>query len=794
MASLAAVMVLCSPVLNAQDCNNNGQTDDLDIAQGLSSDCDANSIPDECDIAANALADCNQNGLLDACEPVGASLLTGLQNGEVAISGDTMLISEAAPILEPGEVPGGEPLPPRSVDVYERLGTQWLLTGSLTPSDNIVDDNFGMSLAIDGNLAAVGAPGSSGQQGAVYLFERTGASWVQVDLLTAENPAIDDFYGISVGIHGTDVIVGAPQTQEVEVEPGTSGFAEMWSQTGTSWSRTGHVSVSNPLIGGEENGAAVALGEGGWAFVGAPGANAGSGRVHTYLQAGGTWLHVSSLLASDAGQNTLFGTHIETDGTTLVVVADRSPNVNGPIGAIYTFLRTAATWTQVDKTTSPLNANNTNAYGRSISLIGEHLTVGEPNIDNQQGSVHLYRRDGLGWQLRESLRPATILNGDRYGTSAATNGTWTGVVAEGIPSSFVTHTEISEDCDGNGIDDRCDIASGTHQDCDGNGIPDNCDIADGTSPDCDEDGIPDSCNLVDGAPDCNLNDVPDSCDIAQGTSTDCNGDSIADDCQTDCDENGIPDDCDLANGTPDCDGNLIPDSCDLAFGFSEDCNGNGVPDSCDLTDGLSDCDGDSLLDSCEIALGEDDCDLNGIPDSCEISDAPSLDCNSNGQLDSCDIDLALSPDCDGNQVPDECQVSAGTSEDCNTNGIPDECELPDLVDITPPQIVGTPDNMTGSADAGACSTTMTWIAPAATDNCGPPPLVVASHLPGSSFSVGTTTVSFTAEDQYGNNSATSFTITITDDELPLILDLPASMTQTADAGTCGASVMWAAPT
>lgn len=125
LASLAAAMVLCSPVLNAQDCNNNGQTDDLDIAQGLSSDCDANSIPDECDIEADALADCNQNGLLDACEPVGASLLTGLQNGEVAISGDTMLISEAAPILEPGEVPGGEPLPPRSVDVYERLGTRF---------------------------------------------------------------------------------------------------------------------------------------------------------------------------------------------------------------------------------------------------------------------------------------------------------------------------------------------------------------------------------------------------------------------------------------------------------------------------------------------------------------------------------------------------------------------------------------------------------------------------------------------------------------------------------------------
>jgi hypothetical protein len=51
------------------------------------------------------------------------------------------------------------------------------------------------------------------------------------------------------------------------------------------------------------------------------------------------------------------------------------------------------------------------------------------------------------------------------------------------------------DCNGNGVDDKCDIATGTSQDCNGNGIPDSCDIASEYSLDCQFDGIPDECQL-----------------------------------------------------------------------------------------------------------------------------------------------------------------------------------------------------------------------------------------------------------------------------------------------------------
>ncbi len=50
------------------------------------------------------------------------------------------------------------------------------------------------------------------------------------------------------------------------------------------------------------------------------------------------------------------------------------------------------------------------------------------------------------------------------------------------------------DCNGNGVDDSIDIASGTSQDCNGNGMPDECDLDSGASDDCNVNGIPDECD------------------------------------------------------------------------------------------------------------------------------------------------------------------------------------------------------------------------------------------------------------------------------------------------------------
>ncbi|NBV63655.1 MAG: hypothetical protein EBR71_04140 [Planctomycetes bacterium] len=73
-----------------------------------------------------------------------------------------------------------------------------------------------------------------------------------------------------------------------------------------------------------------------------------------------------------------------------------------------------------------------------------------------------------------------------------------------------------------------------------------------------------------------------------------------------------------------------------------------------------------------------DCNANGIPDSCEIANGSAADCNHNGIPDACDIAGGMA-DCNGNGQLDSCELANGTAIDQNGNGIPDSCDpMPSL--------------------------------------------------------------------------------------------------------------------
>ncbi|MBK8504514.1 MAG: HYR domain-containing protein [Saprospiraceae bacterium] len=104
----------------------------------------------------------------------------------------------------------------------------------------------------------------------------------------------------------------------------------------------------------------------------------------------------------------------------------------------------------------------------------------------------------------------------------------------------------------------------------------------------------------------------------------------------------------------------------------------------------------------------------------------------------------------------------GNSSTCSFNVL--------FVDQTAPVINGCPANISLDTDPGMCTTTATWIEPTATDNCTQlgPVVWTKSHLPGSQFSAGVTTVTYTATDASGNSSTCIFTVTVIDDESPVM--------------------------
>lgn len=162
------------------------------------------------------------------------------------------------------------------------------------------------------------------------------------------------------------------------------------------------------------------------------------------------------------------------------------------------------------------------------------------------------------------------------------------------------------------------------QDCDGNGIDDNCDLSCSSQyANCL------SCAFVVGcgeSANCNGNNMPDVCEA------DCDGDGIPNDCEPvadqDCDDNGVCNDDQIANcmldfACADCNTNGLPDVCDITSGLEVDCNLNDRPDSCELDEGETDCNGNAILDVCETS-----------PQYCGGGCLP--DCNGNGKPDECD--------------------------------------------------------------------------------------------------------------------------------------------------------------
>lgn len=123
----------------------------------------------------------------------------------VAISGDTCLISSHFDDL-PGATNSG------SVRVFHRSNSVWTFQAKLVAGDPAANDEFGYSVAISGDTAVIGAhfdDNSGGTNtGAAYVFTRTGTTWTQQAKLMASNTASNDEYGSSVAVQGDDAFVG----------------------------------------------------------------------------------------------------------------------------------------------------------------------------------------------------------------------------------------------------------------------------------------------------------------------------------------------------------------------------------------------------------------------------------------------------------------------------------------------------------------------------------------------------------------------------------------------------------
>ena len=161
----------------------------------------------------------------------------------------------------------------------------------------------------------------------------------------------------------------------------------------------------------------------------------------------------------------------------------------------------------------------------------------------------------------------------------------------------------------------------------------------------------------------------------------------------------------------------------------------------------------------------------------------------NGSLDNCGIaeyyfeDGLITVDFSCTNVG---QVNSVNYKVVDTNGnVATEAVNITVLDEVKPVITNVPANIAVNSDASVCAAAVTWTAPNAIDNCGIDTFT-SDHLPGASFPVGETTVTYTATDIHGNKETASFTVTVTDAEKPVITT-NGNQNLDAEAGLCGAN-------
>ncbi|MEZ4940096.1 MAG: HYR domain-containing protein [Saprospiraceae bacterium] len=190
-----------------------------------------------------------------------------------------------------------------------------------------------------------------------------------------------------------------------------------------------------------------------------------------------------------------------------------------------------------------------------------------------------------------------------------------------------------------------------------------------------------------------------------------------------------------------------------------------------------------VLDTCPVNLT-----VNAAIDSC----GATATWMPPGATDDCTADVSITQNHNpgaffpvGNtMVVYEAQDAGGNTATCSFTVT--------VVENVPPVINNCPPGFVFEMPSDKCDTLVTWTPPTSSDNCMLDTLI-ASDMPGTVFSTGVHTVSYTAIDASGNSAVCTFVVAVNDNQPPVFTSCPEDIT-VVNASPCGEVVNWDPPT
>lgn len=259
-----------------------------------------------------------------------------------------------------------------AVYVYRRVSDgSWCLAQVLTPDPPLDEGGFGGSLATssDGRLL-VGAPGAiSGlgtRPGKVYLFERFDGLWEQRQILTAPEPRDGDLFGRELSIDGQYAAIGAPGDMVNGPHTGAAYiFGTFASPDGQTWIEQSRIDSLD--VGWEPQLGQSVLISGTTAFVGATGYNGGRGAVAVVKRRPVYTWEVDQVVESFEGVRSGMGGSLWRSGDQLFAG-------NGALHVLQLF---TGQWWYIG-TVSEVGDDSSNSYASSLVGFGDEVAVGYP--------------------------------------------------------------------------------------------------------------------------------------------------------------------------------------------------------------------------------------------------------------------------------------------------------------------------------------------------------------------------------------------------------------------------------
>lgn len=322
------------------------------------------------------------------------------------------------------------------VYVYRNNEGALTLEQEISISPAIAYEWFGMKVALSANgdtlaISAIGnsVPGSIApiNNGAVYIYVRSGTTWAKQTKLIIPDANSYDWFGNSIRLSddGNKILIGAVGHDVANTTD--AGSIYIFTRIQNIWTYTAGAYASD-LFESMLFGTCVTMTPTGNRLAAStnPGYTAygiHGGAVYTYTMNGNTLAFDKKITSTDGSSLDLFGfcTVMSEDGLTLCISAPKNTNqIGSSVGSVYVYEYVGNNWTMTAKIMPP-DGKTDDFFGNLLSLTsdGLHLYIASRDNDNEKGinagAIYIFEKIDNVWSFRKKLIPAALTTGGYFG-------------------------------------------------------------------------------------------------------------------------------------------------------------------------------------------------------------------------------------------------------------------------------------------------------------------------------------------------------------------------------------------